>query len=148
MRDVWLGLHIIGVAAWLGANFTQLFVVRILESGSHETAKTWHSASALMVRTYYNAAGALITVTGILLVIDGDWEWSSGFIAVGFTTIVIGGALGVLFFAPTSQRAIAAHEAGDDIASHRVLRRFTLGALVDTTLVIVTIFAMVGKWGV
>jgi len=148
MRTLLLSLHIVGVAAWLGANFTQMFVVRILEGGGHETARLWHSASALMVRTYYNLAGALITVTGILLVIDGDWSWSGGFIAVGFITVVVGGALGILFFQPMSQRAIAAHEAADDTASRSVLRKLTIGVLVDSTLVVVTIFAMVAKWGV
>ncbi len=146
MRTLLLGLHIIGVAAWLGANLTQIFVVRILENGGHEPARVWHTAAGLMVRTYYNVAGALITITGILLVIDGDWDWSAGFIAVGFATVIIGGALGAGFFQPMSLRAAAAHEAADEAAAGAILRRLAVGVGIDTTLVVVTIFVMVDKW--
>ncbi len=148
MRDLLLSLHIIGVAAWLGANFTQIFASNRLTKGNDAVALAWHQTSLALGRTYYNVAGALITVTGILLVFEGDWEWSSAFISIGFATVIIGGLVGFLFFIPTSEQAIEAIEKADTTQATLMSQRSLVGAIGDTALVVLTIFAMVGKWGV
>lgn len=146
MRTLLLTLHLSGVAAWLGANFTQLFLVRFFARQPEDTRLAWVRATLSLGRVYYNAAGVLIGVTGVLLVLHGDWSWSSGFIWVGIAVVVLGGVLGAAGFIPTATRQAAALEAHDTATESRLGRRTLSLAVVDTSLLIVAILAMVHKW--
>ncbi len=148
MRSLLLTLHIIGVSAWLGGNLTQMMVLPLFEASGHDVAMVWHRASTDMAKIYYSIAGGLIMSTGIGLVLDGPWKFSDAFVSIGFTVVIIGGVMGVKFFAPTSRAAIDAHSQRDPGAAAKVRQRFTLGAVIDTTLVIFAIYAMVAKLGV
>ena len=146
-RTFLLSLHIVAVAAWLGGNLVQMSLLPFFEREEHAVAAAWHRASGWMARVYYTVAGIVITVTGIALVIRGDIPWSAGFVSLGLATVIIGGILGVLFFGPTSRQAVLAHAAADPVAVRRVRQRFTVGALIDTSLVVLTVVAMVHRWG-
>ena len=149
MRNVLLTMHLIGVAAWLGGNLTQMMVLPIFDRSGHGAARIWHEASGQMAKIYYSVAGALITITGIslLLLSDSPWSFSDPFISIGFAVVLIGGLMGVLFFAPTSQAAMTAHDEHDPGAVAKVRHRLIIGAVIDTALVVFTIYAMVAKLG-
>lgn len=141
-RNGLLTLHIASAAAWLGANATQLFLTPWFAARGGEAAVAWFEATERMARRYYNAAGAVLTVTGVLLVLHADYDWSAGFIAVGFTVIVVGAALGVLFFARAGADLAARQRAGTGTGVGRYLAFVAL----DTTLVLVAVLAMVDRW--
>lgn len=141
-RNVLLLLHIAAAAAWLGANFVQLALTPQFAKRGGEVAASWFEAAAWLGKRYYNLAGGVLALTGVLLVMETGYEWSAGFVAVGITVIVIGAVLGVAFFAPEGDRLAAASRAGEPVASQRYLAV----ALLDTTLVLVAIAAMVWKW--
>jgi len=145
-RTVLLTIHIASVAAWLGCNFTQLFLGPWFARRGGDAALAWFEASALLARRYYNAAGVLLGLTGVLLVREVGYDWSAGFIAVGITVIVIGAALGVLLFAPGGDRLAAAQREGDAGRVKALATRYTFAAAVDTTLVLVAVLAMVHRW--
>lgn len=145
-RTILLALHITGAAAWLGANFVQLVVTPRLERESAEVAASWTRQQQLLGQRYYGPVGALIAITGVLLVLDGDLSWSTGFIWVGIIVVVIGAALGVAAFTPLGNRRLAALEAGDRPAAARALRSTLRLAVLDTALVLLTVLAMVDRW--
>ena len=145
-RTLLLLVHIGAVGAWLGANLVQLVLTPRFAKGHRDVAKAWTEATVMLGERYYNVAGALIAISGVLLVLDGDWAWSAGFIAVGITVVVVGGIMGVTVFAPVSRRRIAALEAGDDAAAAATLRTIIPAALFDTALVLLAVLAMVHKW--
>lgn len=147
-RDLLLLVHIAAAAAWLGANFVQLTVGKRMLARPDETAARWAETTGRLVSTYYNVAGTLLGVTGVLLVLDGDWAWSSGFVAVGITALVIGGVLGVIEFGPLAKKIAAAARAGDAPTFARLVKRNVVSALFDSTVVLTTILAMVDKWKV
>lgn len=147
-RHLLLLVHIAAAAAWLGANFVQLTVGKRMLGQPDETAARWAETTGRLVATYYNVAGTLLGVTGVLLVLDGDWAWSSGFVAVGITALVIGGVLGVVEFGPQSKKIAAAARAGDGPTFARLVRRNAMAAVFDTLVVLTTILAMVDKWRV
>ncbi|MEZ5229793.1 MAG: hypothetical protein R2710_24975 [Acidimicrobiales bacterium] len=148
MRTLLLVLHLIGVAAWLGGNFTQMAVMPGLDRAGGVVAVAWHQASGRMAQIYYSVAGTVVFLTGVGLVLDGPYEFSHAFVSIGFAVVIIGGVMGVAFFAPTSRAAVAAHEHGDASAIGKVRQRFAIGAAIDTALVIFTVYAMVAKLGV
>ena len=96
---------------------------------------------------YYNAAGGVLAVTGVLLVLDGDWSWGTEFIWVGLAVVVIGGAMGGLLFGPLAKRRAAALESGDTATADEAQGRIMPLALLDTALILVAVWAMVDKWG-
>jgi hypothetical protein len=145
-REALLVLHVAGVAAWLGANFTQLFLAPWFARRGGTDHIAWIEASAQLGRRYYNVAGGVIGVTGALLVIETPYEWSAGFVAVGITVIVVGAVLGIFAFTPLAGRQAAAVRA-DDVATARPLgTRIASLAVLDTVLVLTAVAAMVVKW--
>lgn len=145
-RTLLLALHITGAAAWLGANLVQLALNPRFERGETAVAAAWTRQQVWLGERYYGPVGALIAVTGVLLVLDGDWSWSSGFVWVGIAVVIVGGVLGVVAFAPLTRGRAEALERGDAAAADQARRRTTGLALLDTALVLLAVLAMVDKW--
>ena len=143
-RNVLLSVHIASVAAWLGANLTQFFLAPWFVQRGGDAAVAWFEATTRMARRYYNAAGTVLAVSGVLLVFEssGAYRWSSGFVVVGLAVVVVGGGLGGAFFAPDGERLAAAVRDG----RRGRLRRFLAVLSLDTLLVSSAVLAMVAKW--
>lgn len=146
-RTLLLALHITAVAAWLGANLVQIVLSPRLARSSREAAAAWTRQTIWLGQRYYPLAGALIAISGVLLVLESDWPWDSGFIWVGVAVVVIGAVMGVGVFNPLADRRTRALEAGDDPAAARALGRIVPLGMLDTGLILVAILAMVHKWG-
>jgi hypothetical protein len=141
-----LALHITGAAAWLGANFVQLVLSPRFARGDAGVAAVWTRQTIWLGERYYPVVGAVMGVSGVLLVLDGDWSWSSGFIWVGISVVVIGAVLGVAAFGPLAKRRAEALEAGDVAQAAGVQTRILQLAVLDTALVLTAVLAMVDKW--
>lgn len=141
-RNVLLALHIAAVAAWLGCNLTQLFLTPWFAGRGGEAAATWFEATSRLAKRYYNAAGAVLVTTGVLLVLKAGYDWSAGFIAVGFTVVIVGAVLGITFFGPDGDRMAATQRSG----GAPDVRRYLVMVCVDTTFVATAVLAMVARW--
>ncbi len=145
-RTLLLVLHISGVAAWLGANFVQLLLSPRFAKQSTAIAAAWTRHTIWLGERYYGPVGGLIGVTGVLLVIDGDWPWGSGFIWVGITVVTIGGFMGGMLFGPLAKKRAEALEAGDMATADAAQARIIPLAFLDTALILTAMLAMVHKW--
>jgi hypothetical protein len=145
-RTLLLAVHITGVAAWLGANFVQLVLTPRFDKAGTVVAAAWTRQTIWLGERYYNLAGGIVAVTGVLLVLDGDWSWGAGFIWVGVAVVVIGSLLGVLHFGPQATARAEALERGDAPAAGAALRAILPVAVVDTLLILLAVLAMVDKW--
>ena len=74
-RTLLLALHIASVAAWLGANFVQFVLSPRFARGPADIAAAWTRQTIWLGERYYSVVGALVAVSGVLLVLDGDWSW-------------------------------------------------------------------------
>lgn len=147
MTRTWLlAVHITGVGAWLGANFVQLALSPRFARGQADVAAAWTRQTVWLGERYYSVVGAVIAISGVLLVLDGDWSWSSGFIWVGVTVVVLGAAMGVGLFGPLAERRATALESGDGDDAAVTQRRIIRLAILDTALVLTALLAMVDKW--
>lgn len=148
MRQTLLVLHIIGVATWLGGNLVLAFVGPRIGSAEATTRVWWAETQGAMARVLYNVAGVLVLVTGVALVLDSDFfEFSNMFVSIGFLAVIIGAVLGMAVFGPGSRALAAAIREGDVETERSVSARLTAFGVLDTIVVVVTIVAMVGKWG-
>lgn len=147
MRTILLSFHIVAVAAWLGGNFTQIFLMRGFSAGPADLAAGWFRGSARMAKIYYSLAGAVLIVTGTALVLTNDaWAFSSGFVSVGFAVVIVGAVLGITFFGPRAERAAVAFEAGDLEQGRTAASSIGSMALFDTVLVLIALVTMVSHW--
>ena len=145
-RNLLLWVHIVGVAAWLGCNLALFVLSPWFARRGAEVAASFAEATTYLAQRYYNAAGVVVGVTGVLLVQHTGYGWGSGFVGLGIAALVGGAALGVVVFAPTGTRLGAAHRGGDDVAVRSLSRRTLLFLAVDTTVVLTTVLAMVARW--
>jgi len=149
VRTTLLVLHIIGVATWLGANIVQAFAGPRAASATAETRAWWADTTGAMARVLYNVAGILVLLTGLGLVLQGDspYEFSDTFVSIGFLAVIIGAGLGMAVFGPGSRKLSGAIRSNDADTEREVTARLTAFGVLDTLVVVVTIVAMVGKWG-
>ena len=145
-RTLVLALHITAVGAWLGANFVQAVLTPRFARERADIAAAWTRQTIWLGERYYAAVGALIAITGVILVLDNDWDWGDGFIWVGITVVVIGAVLGVAVFGPLAKQRVAALESGDDATAQATVQKIIPFAVLDTVLVLLAVLAMVHKW--
>ena len=147
-RTFLLALHIASVAAWLGANFVQATLSPRFAKEPPAVAAAWTRQQMWLGQKYYNAAGGLIAITGVLLVIETPYDWDHTFVWIGIAVIIIGGALGGLAFTPLAKQRLAGLESGDLASAEAAQARIIPLAILDTILVLTAVVAMVHKWGV
>lgn len=149
MRTFLLVLHIIGVALWLGANGVLAFTGPRTASASDEVRAWWADTQGAMVRVLYNVAGVLVLITGLALVVrsGSPFEFSNAFVSIGFLAVIIGAVLGMAVFGPGSRKLSAAIRGGDTATERSLNSRLQAFGILDTVVLVVTIVAMVGKWG-
>jgi hypothetical protein len=145
-RDTLLVVHLASVAAWLGANFVQLFLAPWFAKRPVAEHAAWVDASRLLGQRYYNVAGAVIGVSGVLLVVETSYNFSAGFVAVGIAVIVIGALLGIFAFTRLAERQAEALRNGDPATAGALGNRIAALAVLDTALVVTAVVTMVAKW--
>ena len=149
MSEGLLLLHILGVAIWFGANVTQFAVNRSMMEDRGPVAARWLRTTAGMSKTLYMPAAILILVTGIALVVtsDGVFEFSDVFVSIGIVAIIVGVVLGIKVFEPEAIKAADAFDAGDGDIADTARARIRQFGVIDTLLMVVTVWAMVSRLG-
>lgn len=148
MRNGLLILHIIGVAVWLGGNVVMAFVGPRTASAPTDVRLWWAESQGAIARVLSNIAGILVLLTGIGLVLDSDFiDFSEPFVGIGFLAIIVGAVLGMAVFGPGTRALAQAIKDGDAAAESSITSRLTVFGIIDTLVVVVTIGAMVGHWG-
>ena len=148
VRTVLLALHITAIASWLGADVMQQGMRHRWKQETPEATKAWARMQFWLHDRYYAVVAGFILLTGIALVQDGDWGWSTTFVWVGIGTIVAGGTLGGIGLKGLANKRIEALEANDTQAVAAVERRALPIELLLTAFVLITVVAMVHKWGI
>lgn len=146
-HDILLVLHIAAVGTWLGANIMQALVPGLLGPTS-AAASAWFRTTEKLSGRLYIPAGVTVLVTGILLVINSDlYGFGSVFVSIGFGAVVIGAVLGSTVFGPKSLVIANALDSGDTALAEST--RATTGqfGVLDTLILLFTIYAMVSKLG-
>jgi hypothetical protein len=145
-RTVLLVVHLIGVAGWLGADLVQYVVTPRLRRASRDVSVAWGRQQAWLHERYYAVTGMIVLLTGVALVVEVGWPWSTTFIWFGLAAIVGGAGLGRGVLRPMGLRQVDAIEAGDNAEAQAIERKARPLALVVTALPVLAIVAMVAKW--
>lgn len=149
MFEALLFVHILGVAAWFGANLVRAFAGSPMSKAGDAAAASWHRVTVSMGRVIHTPAAIAVFVTGFGLVglSDGAYEMTAPFIVVGIIVVVVGAVLAMTVLGPNGKRIASAYEAGDRDVAEAVARRSSLVGWVDTLLLAFTTLVMVLRWG-
>src|SRR5687768_13640369 len=79
-RTILLTLHIAAIASWLGVDVLQHAMRHRWQKETSEATKAWARTQFWLHDRYYAVVAVVILVSGIALVQDGTWAWSSTFI--------------------------------------------------------------------
>lgn len=148
MYTTLLVIHILAAGAWFGTNVVQFVVNPRVRTYPVDIGSWWLRRTVAFGTRIYTPAAIVLLITGVVMVIDNDlFEFSSGFVTIGFTMIIVGAGLGIFVFGPRGEAAAAAIEAGDEPEARRLTGSLAGFGALDTVLLVVTILAMTSKWG-
>jgi uncharacterized membrane protein len=144
-----LFLHILGAGTWLGARATQAFATPYMRRQGPAAAASWIRATVAMGNRIYAPAAVVILVTGIWMVARSDfYEFEQAFVGIGFVAVLIGVFLGIRVIGPRGEALAALHDEGaDDATITGAYGGLMRVGLLDTLVIVVTIWAMVNRLG-
>jgi hypothetical protein len=149
MRDTLLVIHILSVGAWIGTNVVQILLNPGIGDKGPVIAADWHRTLVKFGRFVYMPAAIVILITGPMLIVvdDSPYEMADAFVSIGFVAVFFGAGMGMAFFPKQSRAAAAAYDAGDAATAGAIERNINIAGMVDTAVIVLTVIAMVGKWG-
>ena len=147
---VMLFVHVMAVIMWLGAGIVfQLLSERATADNDEGKMRSLVSLGDTFGKAYFGVLTAVVLVSGLILVLDGDWGFDHVFIIGGLVGIVASGALGGAVIGPTSERvqkrlgdggALDAESVADIIRIRNVGR-------IDLLIMTLVVFLMTYKPG-
>lgn len=147
MQNILLWVHILAAGAWLGGNLVQVFAGPIMEKAGPAPEAAWHRMTVKMGAMFYTPAAVVVLVTGFELVrSNAGYEFSAAFVSLGFFTVLVGAILGMVVFAPAGRKLAEAIDRGDHSEVRTLKGKLRLWGMLDTLLVLVTMYAMVAKF--
>jgi hypothetical protein len=148
--SVGLFIHILAVVLTFGPTFGYGFLFSVMPK--YPRAAPGLIEGIEKIDRYLITPGMLvILLAGIYLLVEGPWESSEAFIAVGFVAIVALLGLQHGFFRPQEAKALALAErdlkAGDTLSAEfeEVSRRLGIVGPIAGLIVVITIFFMTVK---
>lgn len=148
MSQFLLFLHIAAAAAWIGAAIRQLAEAPVVRSGQPAARAMWHRNQVAMGTRLFAPAAVVVLVSGIFLVLDRDGVgFGTPFVSIGFFAVIFGAATGPAVFGRRGEAMAAKLDAGDVAGADEIARRTRPIELLDVAILLVTLAAMVWKWG-
>jgi hypothetical protein len=148
LSDFLLIVHVLAAATWIGAGVLSGFAGSRMAGEGGTAALGWARVSRDASLKVFIPAAILTALSGIFMVMLSDaYDWSDAFVTVGLIVVVIGGVIGGAVHRPTSEKMVAALEAGDYETAAGFGKRAAIWGAVTIALLIVAVSAMVMKLG-
>jgi uncharacterized membrane protein len=148
LYELLLFVHLVGVAVWVGGSIMLGFVSARIQATGDATFRARFARSAGIVGPVIGVSAVLIVASGAWMVVESDaielsqvWVWLS--LALFLLSAIVGG----VYFAPASNRIVAALEGGRIEEADRRAGVFNLVSRLDTLLLLVILGLMVFKPG-
>ena len=135
---------------WVGGSvMIQIFAFRTLKArGARQLVAFSRNVEWVGTRVFMPTSVVLL-VFGIWAASDGNWDFGSAWITLGFIAFVASFLLGMGFFGPQSGKlaTIVEAEGEESPAAEAIIRRLLAVSRAELVLLLVVVVAMVGKWG-
>jgi uncharacterized membrane protein len=148
--ELLLFVHIVSVIVWLGGGFClQLLGARVRAAGDPERTARFGRDVAWIGSRVFSPSSLLALVSGILLVVEGNWDWGEPYVSVGLLVWLVSFLVGVGFLGPTSRKVaeLVEREGPASAEAARRMGQVFLYSRIELVLLVVVVFMMVVKLG-
>ncbi len=138
-------VHVLSAVVAVGANVTYVVWLR-LAGRDRERVLFAISGIRFLDRRLANPLYVVVLVTGVAMVLDGQYSFETGWIAAAIALYLLTAAVGIVLFAPAIRRQVVEAERDTATAAYATAasRSVTL-ALSTTAIVFLIVFLMVTK---
>lgn len=147
LYEVLLFGHILGVAVWVGGSIMLGFISSRVEKSGDAQYRAKFAQSAGVVGPVIGVSALLVLGTGIGMVLESAVELSETWVWLGLALFGLSAIVGGLYFAPASNKIVAALEGGQIEEADRRAKTFNRVSMIDTLLLLVIVALMVFKPG-
>ncbi len=103
--ELYLFLHVVGAIVWLGAGLTlSVLAYRATRARDNQSLQKLAAESTALSTTVFMPAALTVLAMGILMVVDGPWEFSQLWIVLGLSGYALTLATGLLFAKPKTEK--------------------------------------------
>jgi uncharacterized membrane protein len=147
--EFFLFLHISMAVIWVGGGFfLQILALRVMGTRDDARIAAFAGDAEVLGMRVFAPSSALLLLTGIGLILNGDWSWSEPFISIGLVIWLISFVAGIAYLGPTSGKIKTEISANGMSARAQELIRNTLRySRIELVLLWIVIFMMVVKLG-
>ena len=111
--ELFLFLHIAMAIVWVGGGFfLQMLALRIIATDDQARIAAFAGDVEVLGMRVFSPSSVVLLLTGIGLVLNGNWEWSEPFISAGLLVWLISFVAGIAYLGPTSGRIRAEMQQG------------------------------------
>lgn len=147
--ELFLFLHISMAIVWIGGGFfLQMLALRILGTKDEARIASFAGDIEVLGMRIFTPSSVVLLLTGIGLVLNGDWDWSEPFISLGLLVWLVSFIAGVAYLGPTSGRIKAEMQAGGATPRAQALIGNVLRySRIELGLLWIVVLMMVVKFG-
>jgi uncharacterized membrane protein len=141
-------VHVLAVIVWVGGGIVLTLVLgRAWRTSLGAVAPIARIGAGL--GPVFGAAGGIAFLAGVAMVVttEGSPDFEEPWIAIGVVVYLISAVVGARLIGPRYGRLAAAAEAGDQGGAAAARSALVPVTVVDLTLLVIAIAAMVYKWG-
>lgn len=147
MHKTLLIIHILAAATWLGAGVAVAILSSLVSRQPEATGEGVAVSFEKLGNLLFMPVGILVLITGVTLVLDGPWKFTSLFVIFGILAVVNGAVFGARVTGPMTKSMQQAHAASDTSKLRVLYSRFGTLVLADVAVVAIALVSMVLKLG-
>jgi uncharacterized membrane protein len=147
--ELFLFLHIAMAVVWVGGGFfLQMLALRVLGSKDEMRVAAFAGDVEVLGLRIFTPSSIVLLLTGIGLVLNGNWDWSEPFISVGLLVWLVSFVAGVGYLGPTSGKIKTEMAAnGTSPRAQQLIGNVLRYSRIELVLLWIVVFMMVVKLG-
>ena len=147
--ELFLFLHISSAIIWVGGGFfLQVLALRVFGTRDEARIAAFAGDVEVLGLRVFMPSSMVLLLTGVGLVVNGNWDWSEPFVSVGLLVWVISFIAGIAYLGPTSGRIKTEIQAGGATPrAQQLISNILRYSRIELVLLWITVFMMVVKLG-
>lgn len=148
--ELFLWLHITMAVVWVGGGIMlQALALRVIAASDPVRMAAFSRDVEFIGLRLFTPASLLLLLTGVGLVLNGNWDWGEPFVSIGLLVWLLSFLTGILYLGPEGGRIARAIEAGGPASpeAQRRIGNILRYSRVELVLLLAVIFMMVVKLG-
>jgi hypothetical protein len=147
MHTFLLIIHVMTAAIWLGAGVAVGVLASLTSRQVATTGKALPESFEKLGNVLFMPMGILVLISGVVLVLDSPWKFTSLFVIIGIIAVVNGAVFGARVTGPMTKSMQQAHQSSDVPRLRALYSRFGMLVLADVGVVAIALISMILKLG-